>query len=347
MPFEPARARSDSPDRLTPIDQPFRGVTEQTLDASALAPRRASTLATLGGFGAILLWSTTIACVRRLSEDVGPVTAAAAVHGVAGALALLALWSQPDRRRQIRQLSDRYRFGCGGLIIGYTLLLYLAIGQAANRQEVLAVGLLNYLWPALTLLFSLVLLGERATWVLIPGTVLAVAGVFLVIMQGTAVSSATWFQGVANHPSVYLLAAGAAVGWALYSNLARKWAGGQTTGAMSLFLPVTAGVLFLFSCGLDEPHHWNRRAVAEMLFQGITTYVSYALWDNAMRRGRVVAVAAASYLTPLFSTIISCLYLAIVPGAKLWTGCGLLILGSGLSYYAVNRAARTANTAPQ
>ncbi|MEI6082864.1 MAG: aromatic amino acid DMT transporter YddG [Verrucomicrobiota bacterium] len=299
----------------------------------------------MGEFGAILLWSTTIACVRRLSEDVGPVTAATAVHGIAGALALLALLGQPDRRRQIRKLPDRYLFGCGGLVAGYTLLLYLAIGQAANRQEVLAVGLLNYLWPTLALVFSLVLLGERATWVLIPGTLLAMVGVFLVLMHGATVSSASWFQNVGSHPTVYLLAAGAAVCWALYSNLARKWAGGQTTGAMSVFLPVIAGLLFLLSCTLDEPHHWSRRAVAELLFQGITTYASYALWDNAMRRGRVVTVAAASYLTPLLSTIISCLYLAIFPGANLWFGCGLLILGSGLSYYSVNQASRSTKLA--
>jgi drug/metabolite transporter (DMT)-like permease len=62
------------------------------------------------------------------------------------------------------------------------------------------------------------------------------------------------------------------------------------------------------------------------------------LWDNAMRKGNIVLVAAASYLTPLFSTIVSCLYLAVVPGAKLWVGCGVLVLGSVLSWQSISSA---------
>lgn len=295
-------------------------------------------LATAGGFGAILLWSTTVAVARGLSEHVGPLTAAAAVYSVSGVAALVSLLRCSRRRRQILQLPARYLVGCGALFVGYMLLLFLAVGWAGSRQQVLEVGLLNYLWPALTLVLSLVLLGKKASWVLFPGTLLALAGVFLAVTQGALVSWQSLSRNLASNPAAYSLALAAAVSWAMYSNLTRKWAGGQKEGAVVMFLPITAIVLLLICCFLDEPREWSRRSLAEALFLGVATYVAYALWDNAMRRGNVVMVAAASYLTPFFSTIVSCLYLAVVPGARLWVGCGVLILGSVLSWQSVSNA---------
>jgi drug/metabolite transporter (DMT)-like permease len=67
-------------------------------------------------------------------------------------------------------------------------------------------------------------------------------------------------------------------------------------------------------------------------------YAGYAMWDNAMRRGNVTITTSVSYLTPLLSTIMSCLYLAVLPGAQLWVGCGLLIVGSFLSWRSITAA---------
>ena len=145
-------------------------------------------LATVSGFGAILLWSSTIACVRRLSEDVGPITAGAAVYSISTLIAGAALLRNPERRRALAQLPGKYLVWCSALFAGYTLLLYLAIGHAHSRDQVLEVGLMNYLWPSLTLLLSLVILGAVANWVLIPGTILALAGVFLVMTNSAHIS---------------------------------------------------------------------------------------------------------------------------------------------------------------
>jgi len=321
------------------VEQRVVRMTEQeTILPHTAKTVRSSRLATAGGAGAILLWSTTVAGARSLSEQLGPVTAAAAVCSVSGIIALVALLRCSRKRTQILRLPVRYLVGCGALFVVYILLVYLAIGWAENRQQVLEVGLLNYLWPALTLVLSLVLLGKKASWVLLPGTLLALAGVFAVVTDGTPASGQSLSGNLARNPGVYLLALAAAVFWAMYSNLTRKWAGGQEGGAVVVFLPITAVVLLLMSCFFDEPRQWSHRSLAEVLFLGVVTYGAYALWDNAMRRGNIVMVAAASYLTPLFSTIVSCLYLAVVPGARLWGGCGILILGSVLSWRSVSSA---------
>ena len=114
-----------------------------------------------------------------------------------------------------------------------------------------------------------------------------------------------------------------------------KWAGSQKDGAVDLFLPVTAIALLLICCFLEEARQWNIRSVTAAFFLEIATYCAYILWDNAMRKGSIVAVTSASYLTPLLSTIVSSFYLSVIPGLRLWLGCILLILGSFLSWFSV------------
>ncbi|MCP4545071.1 MAG: aromatic amino acid DMT transporter YddG [bacterium] len=292
---------------------------------------------TVGGFGAILLWSTSVAFARSLSEQLGPVTAATAVYGVSGAISLISLLRSNQNRQRILQLPLRYLVGCGALFAGYTLLLFLAVGSAGNHQQVVEVGLLNYLWPILTFLFSLVLLGKRANWIILPGTLLALVGLFLVVTQGAAPSWQSLCRNLAGNPVAYTSAFVAAVSWALYTNLTNRWVHDREQGGMPLFLPATALIMLLLSCTLEESRQWSFRALTEVLFLGIATYAAYMLWDNAARRGNIVPVIAASYLTPLLSTIVTCIYLDIMPGARLWIGCGALVLGSILSWQAISR----------
>ncbi len=293
-------------------------------------------LATVGGFGAILLWSIVFAVSRSLSEQVGAVTAGAVVMITGGLLALVSLLLRPGRTRTILRLPRRYLLGCGTLFVFNILFLYLAIGFARDRSQLLEIALLNYLWPSLTLLLSLVILGKRADWILVPGTLAALAGIFLVLTQSSAISLASLTANVMANPWAYSAALGAAASWAVYSNLARKWAGDKKDGAMEIFLPASALVMVLLCCFIDEPREWSRRALAESLLLGGSSFFAYVLWDNAMRRGNVTTVVAASYMTPLFSTIASCAYLSVLPSARLWAGCGILIAGSFLSWRSIS-----------
>jgi drug/metabolite transporter (DMT)-like permease len=293
-------------------------------------------LATAKGFAAILLWSTTVAIARSLSESLGAVTAAAAVYSIAGFASLMEILLRSRMRKQVLQLPAQYLIVCGFLFVSYMLLLFLAVGLAANHEQTLEVGLLNYLWPTLTILLSLVLLGKKASWILIPGTLLALSGVFLVLSQGANVSWQSFANNFCGNPLAYSLAILAAVSWALYSTLTNKFASEQNSGGVVIFLPVTAIVLILICCFVDEPRQWSSQAMIEAVFLGFSTYLAYGLWDSAMRQGNVVLVAAGSYLTPLFSTIVTSLYLVVAPGWNLWLGCAVLILGSVLSWQAIS-----------
>ena len=294
-----------------------------------------SLFATIGGVVAIVLWSTTVAVFRSLSEQLGPITSGASICVVSGIIAMVVLLLRPQKRRHMFHLSIKYLLVCGILFIGYNLVIYLAVGWANTNQEVLEVGLLNYMWPTLTIILSVLILKKKANWILIPGTVLALVGVFLVVTQGETISLPVFLNNLIQKPVIYSLAFTGAVSWALYSVLTSKWLDGHAEGGVALFFPVTALVMLVLCCFIDEPREWNIRVVLEALFLGTAMYVAYELWDNAMRKGSIITVAACSYMTPLLSTIVSCVYLSVRPAAALWVGCIILILGSILSWYAV------------
>jgi len=237
---------------------------------------------------------------------------------------------------RIRNLPRRYVVGCGGLFILYMLAIYLGIGLANDRHQVLQVGLLNYLWSALTILFSLFLLKNRAHFILIPGTFLALAGIFLVLTEGSAIS---WFSSIANmtsNPVAYALGLTAAISWALYSNLTRRWGEKATNSGVILFIPATAIVLWLVRLCVVEEGAWSLAAGIEAAFLGLATALAYVFWDMAMRKGSLVLVAVSSYFIPFLSTLLSSLYLDVTPGLFLWVGCLLIVLGSLMSWKGVS-----------
>jgi drug/metabolite transporter (DMT)-like permease len=288
------------------------------------------------GLGAILLWSTTFAFARSLSEQVGPLTAGAAAYLVGGLLCLLRVRFSARPFRQLLQLPRLYVLGCGSLFVIYTAAIYQAVGLAKNREQVLEVALLNYLWPALTILFSLPLLKKRANLWLVPGTVLALAGIALVMTQGASVSWASFQEHMQSNPAAYALALAAAVSWALYSNLARRWSGPEDGGAVELFMPATGLVLLVLRLLTTEPTGWSLRAVGEASGLAAITTLAYVLWDVAMRKGNLLLVVACSYFTPLLSTLVSCAYLRVSPSPKLWVGCLVLVLGSLVTWLSVS-----------
>jgi drug/metabolite transporter (DMT)-like permease len=96
----------------------------------------------------------------------------------------------------------------------------------------LEVALINYLWPAATILLSLPLLRRRGTCWLPVGAALALSGMFLVLTPGASVSWTGFVERLLGNPAAYLLALVGALAWAFCSNLARRWSepGGDGAG---------------------------------------------------------------------------------------------------------------------
>ena len=292
--------------------------------------RESSTGATLLGLLAIAFWSTSIAFARTVAEQLGTFRGPGAVYLAAGMLGCGVLLATGRMGAVLRKASRRYLVVGGGLMLAYSLLLYLAIGLARTREQIVAVTVANYLWPSLTLLFSVPLLGWKARPVLLAaGSTLGIAGVALAVgADGLRPQAAI---PLASHATTTLPALLAAVAWGLYSSLSRRWGGESPHGAMPLFLLLTGAVLFAISCLAAERPAWNGRALAEAAYMAVfPTLLAYVFWDTAARRGDLSLVAASSYLTPLLSVGVSSLYLGLSIRPLQWLAGALVVAGAAL-----------------
>ena len=263
-------------------------------------------------------------------------SAGAAAYLIGGSLCLLRLAWSGRPVGHLLNLPRPYLLGCGSLFVFYTTAIYIAVGLAKDREQVLEIALVNYLWPTLTILFSLPLLKQRASLWLLPGTGLALTGVFLVMTPGAQISWASFREHLQTNPVAYALALAAAISWALYSNLARRWSEPENEGGVELFVPAAGLVLLALRLLTTEPTGWSLQAVGEASGLAVITTLAYLLWDLAMRRGNLLLVVACSYFTPMLSTLVSGAYLKVSPSPRLWVGCLLLVSGSVVTWRSVS-----------
>ena len=114
-----------------------------------------TTVGTSLGIISIFFWSTTVAISRSMTESLGVVTTAAVLFSASGLLGLIAVMVRYGGSKYFSFFTSRYLIICGGLFVVYEVCLYLALGLSVNRQQVLEVGLINYLWVPLVLVFSI------------------------------------------------------------------------------------------------------------------------------------------------------------------------------------------------
>ncbi|HAK93520.1 MAG TPA: hypothetical protein DCM87_00545 [Planctomycetes bacterium] len=291
--------------------------------------------ATALGLAAIVLWSTTVAVFRSLAEQLGVFSAGALAYIAAGAIGCGALAARGRLAPLLRESNPRYLLACGLLMTAHTLLLFSAIGFAETRVHVIVATVANYLWPALTLLFSVLLLGfgaRRAGLAL--GTIAGVSGVVLAICSDAA--GFRWELVTGSSATTALIAAGGAVCWALYSVAGRRWGSGSGDGAMAVFL-LAAGLVLLVARFLHGEHSQvTGRVLLEAGYMIVfPTLLAYVWWDIAARRGNLALIAAASYLTPLLSVGVTWLYLDVPIASMQWVGAGLVVAGAAASKLSV------------
>ncbi|HAH06471.1 MAG TPA: EamA family transporter [Elusimicrobia bacterium] len=283
--------------------------------------------ATWGGLAALAIWSLSVALMRGMSESLGTLTGPALASLLGGGLALVWMKLQGESPALMLDLPPRYLWGCGFLFVVTNITLYLAIGACSERAQTLVVGLVNYLWPALTVALSVPILKRRARWTLPLGVLTAVAGTAYAMLGAGGYSS----------PSPYALgmAFAAALSWGLYSNLARLW-GSAERGAVPLFVLATAAGLGLLRWLNPEVSHWTLKGILETCTLGVASLMAaYALWDWGMRRGSHALLGVCSYFVPVASTVLTSLYLGVKPGLNVLLGCALVVAGALLSRWSL------------
>lgn len=286
--------------------------------------------ATFGGLAALAIWALSISLMRGMSESIGAFTGPALASLLGSALALAYMRLRGESVLGMLSLPRRYLWGCGALFVATNVSLYIAVGACEERGQVLAVGLINYLWPALTVALSVPILERRASWGLPLGCLTAVAGAAAAMMGG----------GGAAPPGAFAAAMAliAALTWGLYSNLARRW-GSPEQGAVPLFVLATGAGLAFLRLLRPEVSHWTAKGIVELCVLGVGSLMAaYALWDWGVRRGDHAFLGLASYFVPVASTVITSLYLGVRPGAHVLLGCVLVAAGALISRWSLSEA---------
>jgi drug/metabolite transporter (DMT)-like permease len=246
--------------------------------------------ATLVGFSAVLLWS--LLAVLTAASGTMPAFQLTAVTFAIGGLSLLAI--RPASLKALRQPPKVWLLGAGGLF-GYHALYFFALRSAPPVEA----GLINYLWPLLIVVFSSFLPGEKLKPQHIAGCILALAGAVLVVTKGRGLTlDAQYLPG-------YLAALGAALAWSSYSVLSRRFASVPSEAIMGFclatsVLAATCHLLFEQTVWPDQPLQWLSVILLGLGPVGLAFYV----WDIGVKRGDIQVLGAASYLTPLLSTIV-------------------------------------------
>lgn len=227
----------------------------------------------------------------------------------------------------IMRHSSRCYIVCGSMWIANLILAWTAVATAKTSGQLLVTGLINYLWPSLTLLFAIPILGKKATWLLAPGLVAVSVGIALgklSISPEVRISAlVTDFNALS-----YICAAMDAVAWALYSNYSRKLSHPEGSSPIALYM-ITAGVLILGASYLTDtglPPSWSSWLL--VVSWSCVAALSYLLWDIGMRRGNVITLSTTSMLIPLLSTIITAILSGHGISVPIFIAGALVVAGS-------------------
>jgi len=279
--------------------------------------------ATLAGCGAIGLWAF-LALLSRAASEVPPLQLTAISFAVSAVLGTAWLAGR-GRLIELRQPPLAWLHGVGGLF-GFHALYFASLARAPAATA----NLINYTWPLLLVLMSAAVLRLRLTWRHLLGTALALLGC-AALLGGDAAFPAGALAG-------YLLAATSAVVWALYSVLARQFAG-VPSGAVAGFCGATAALAAALHgmTGLwvkPGPAAW-----LAMIALGIGPVgLAFALWDVGMKRGDPRLLGTLAFATPVLSTLL----LAAAGLAPFTATTVLASMLVALGGYIAARSARTA-----
>ena len=255
----------------------------------------------LFGLAAVFIWSTMAAVVKSVVSDI-PNMEVLAVCSLIAAVFLLIVNAAGNHLRHLREYSRKDFLVISGLgFLGmflYSATYYLGLSQLSSQEACV----LNYLWPAMLVIFSTILLKEHLTAKMIIAMLCSFAGV-IVLSLGGGSGSGNRLLGMTG----CILAA---VFYGLFSVLNKKWDYDQRLSMMLIWF--TTFVCASLVCTVTR--QWvpvPGESWIGLLWIGIMINgMAYLCWALAIRgNGSTAAIANLAYLTPFLSLIVSAVFL--------------------------------------
>ncbi|MCU5775313.1 aromatic amino acid DMT transporter YddG [Erwiniaceae bacterium BAC15a-03b] len=283
--------------------------------------------ATLIGLIAIVLWSAIVGLIRSVSEGFGAVGGAALIYTLSSALLLVTVGFP-----KIKTFPRAYLVIGSLLFVCYELCLSLSLGYADNNTQAIEVGMVNYLWPGMTILLSVLVNRQRASIIIIPGILLAIAGICRVLGGSHGFSFNEIASNITSNPLSYGLAFTGAVIWAVYCIVTKRIARGSN--GITLFFMLTAATLWIKFLSAPQPAFAvSLPVIVNLILAAAAMGFGYAAWNTGILHGNVTVLATASYFIPVISALLAAFILGSVLTLSFWQGAAMVSLGSLICWW--------------
>lgn len=289
--------------------------------------------ATLIGLLAILLWSAIVGLIKSVSEGFGPVGGAALIYSCSAVLLLFTVGFP-----KLRQFPPGYLILGSILFVCYELCLSLSLGFTHSGRQAIEVGMVNYLWPSMTILLAVIVNRQKTRPLIIPGVILAVTGICRVLGGEQGFSFSEMTRNVMENPLSYGLAFSGAIIWAIYCVVTKIIAKGSN--GITLFFMLTALTLWVKYLTSPQPEFvlsWH--AWISLLLAAIAMGFGYAAWNVGILHGNVTVLAAASYFIPIISAVLAAFMLNSHLTLSFWQGTAMVSLGSLMCWWSTRSVA--------
>jgi drug/metabolite transporter (DMT)-like permease len=246
--------------------------------------------ATIGGIVAILLWSS-LAVMTLGTAGLPAFQVLAIVFAIGGLAGLVGNAFDGTGMRALRQPWPAFVLATLALF-GYHALYFLAFRHAPAVEA----NLVNYLWPLLIVLFAAFVPGLGLRRGQLIGTLVALAGVVIMLTRARALDLDP------AHAWGYVAAALAALTWAAYSVLNRRFADVPSAAIAGPCL-VVAAIAACVHVSIEVTHAPTPLQWTLLLLMGIGPIgIAFRLWDGGTKRGDLGLLGTLSYAAPVLST---------------------------------------------
>lgn len=283
--------------------------------------------ATLIGLIAILLWSAIVGLIKSVSEGFGPVGGAALIYTCSAVLLLFTLGFP-----KIKKFPVSYLIIGSVLFVCYELCLSLSLGFTHSGRQAIEVGMVNYLWPSMTILLAVIVNRQKTSPLIIPGVILAIVGIGRVLGGDDGFSLTEMMNNVMDNPLSYGLAFSGAVIWATYCVVTQRIA--QGNNGITLFFILTALTLWVKYLTSPQPEfNLSWHAWISLMLAAMAMGFGYAAWNVGILHGNVTVLAAASYFIPIISAVLAAFMLDSHLTLAFWQGTAMVSLGSLICWW--------------
>lgn len=273
------------------------------------------------GIFALLLWSTLVGLIKNVSSNFGVEAGTALIYTIA------TLFSFLVGAPKLMSIPKKYFIFAGSAFVLTEIFFSSAIAMTKTPNQVLEVGMLNYLWPMLTVIFSIFINNVKLRWIITIGVIFTIFGIYLCMGASGGLSFFNIVSNFKSNPIAYTFAIGGAITWALYSNLSIHYSKG--VNGVAYFFAIVSILLwirFLISdSNIIIPNYFS---IFSLIILGAILGLSYLIWEKAIHKGNFIFLVICSYFIPIVSMLFASFIIKSMPNIEFWIGVIFVIIGS-------------------